>query len=254
METLEFDLPSALLNQLVELLDNMHSESLVQENLENVPEEQGVYQLFHKDELVYIGKTDSEAGLKNRLSRHCKKIKNRQNLDSKEVTFKAVRIYVFTAMDLETQLRDHYKNLQVGLKWQNSGFGSNDPGRNRDEGKPGTFDQQFPIDINFTFDNSLEVGKRSVLEALEDFKSKVPYVVRFERERTKNTREPNSDLRGNYVTISESIDTPKKLLDKVATVLGDDWQITVLPGYVIIYKESKNYCYKQQNDEPRFEL
>ena len=239
METLEFDLPSALLTQLVELLDSMPSESLAQGKLKEVPEEQGVYQLFLDENLVYIGKTDAEAGLKKRLSRHCEKIKNRAGLQPGIVKFKAVRIYVFTAMDLETQLIDHYKSTLGKLEWQNSGFGSNDPGRKRDSGKPGVFDSTFPIDIDLPFDAQLEPGTFSVSDALNSLKRIVPYVVRFER--VKKGQAPHTDLSAASITIHKGIDTPRKLLEEVKIALSADWQITALPGYVIIYKESNKY-------------
>lgn len=239
LETLEFDLPSALLTQLVKLLDSMPSASLAQGELNEVPEEQGVYQIFLDEKLVYIGKTDAEAGLKKRLSRHCEKIKNRVGLQSGVVRFKAVRIYVFAAMDLETQLIEHYKNSLGKLEWQNSGFGSNDPGRKRDSGKPGIFDSTFPIDIDLPFLSQLESGTVSVSEALNNLKRNVPYVVRFERAKTGQA--PHEDLTAAGITIHKGIDTPRRLLEEVKSALSADWQITVLPGYVIIYKESNKY-------------
>jgi hypothetical protein len=239
METLEFDLPSALLTQLVELFDSMPSESLAESKLNEVPEEQGVYQLFLDKKLVYIGKTDAEAGLKKRLSRHCEKIKNRFGLKPGMVKFKAVRIYVFTAMDLETQLIDHYKNALGKLDWQNSGFGSNDPGRKRDAGKPGIFDSTFQIDIDIPFNPQLVTGTISVADALNRLKRIVPYVVRFER--VKTGKAPHDDLLAASITICNGIDTPRKLLEEVKKAIGADWQITALPGYVIIYKESIKY-------------
>ena len=51
----EFDLPSALLEQLVQTFDAMEQGSLVPEVTARVPNAQGVYQLFHNQKLVYIG-------------------------------------------------------------------------------------------------------------------------------------------------------------------------------------------------------
>ena len=239
METLEFDLPAALLIQLVELLDQMPSERLLSKNLTKVPEEQGIYQLFLDEKLVYIGKTDSEAGLKKRLARHCEKSQNRKNLSPGLVKFKAVRIYVFTAMDLESQLISHYKGTYRELEWQNSGFGANDPGRERDSGKPGTFDSQYPVDIDIPFAVPPPMGTIFVSDALANLKRAVPYVIRFER--LSKGRAPHNDLADTSVTIDKSLDTPKKILQEIKRVLGDEWQITILPGYVIIYKERKVY-------------
>ena len=69
-------------------------------NLAPIPEEQGIYELFLDDgsgpRLVYVGKTDAEAGLLSRLTRHSKKIQHRIGLTPASVLFKAVRVFVFT--------------------------------------------------------------------------------------------------------------------------------------------------------------
>ena len=104
----EFDLSDALLTRLVQVLNGMEPTPLTAENAANIPGGQGVYQLFHNGTLVYIGKTDSEAGLPQRLARHVRSIQNRSNLNVADVSFNAVRIFVFTAMDLETLLIRSY--------------------------------------------------------------------------------------------------------------------------------------------------
>ncbi|MDG4280083.1 GIY-YIG nuclease family protein [Pseudomonas aeruginosa] len=82
---LEFDLPSALLAQLVDLFEHMTPGPLDEEAVLGVPEAQGVYQLFFNGELVYVGKTDADAGLRQRLLRHAKKIRSRRNLHQSQV-------------------------------------------------------------------------------------------------------------------------------------------------------------------------
>ncbi len=129
---LEFDLPGALLAQLVKTLDEVEAAPLLPEYVSNIPEQQGVYQLFHKTDssldLVYIGKTDADAGLAKRLQRHSRKIQHRRDLVVEDVFFKAVRVYVFTVADLETDLIKHYGGVKK-VPWNGSGFGSNDPGK-----------------------------------------------------------------------------------------------------------------------------
>ena len=145
----EFDLPVALLTNLVSVFSKMDGTPLLSTNITVIPEAQGVYQLSYQGSLAYIGKTDAEAGLRRRLDRHARTIQHRRNLDPSEVTFKAIRVFVFTAMDLESQLIKHY-NAVATVPWNNSGFGSNDPGRERDTTnlKPDGFDAQFPVDID----------------------------------------------------------------------------------------------------------
>src|SRR5688500_10412284 len=92
-----------------------------------VPNEQGVYQLLHNNDLVCLGNTDADSGLNASLKRLADKIQHRVGLDPALVRFKAIRLYVFTVMDLETEL------LKANRPpWNGKGFGSNDPGRERD--------------------------------------------------------------------------------------------------------------------------
>ena len=113
-EVFEFDLPGALLVQLTAKLDSMDSNVLSLDTAQRIPDKaQGVYQLLYDDVLVYIGKTDAEAGLGKRLYRHAKKVIHRLNLDPAGVRFKAVKISVFAAMDLETQLIKHYTRYKT---------------------------------------------------------------------------------------------------------------------------------------------
>jgi hypothetical protein len=100
----EFDLPEALLRGLVAKLDGLSAAPLTLDTVSAIANEQGVYQLFLGGDLVYIGKTDGEAGLCQRLTRRARKVMHRRNLDPATVSFKALRVFVFTAVDLESYL------------------------------------------------------------------------------------------------------------------------------------------------------
>jgi len=236
----EFDLPAALLRDLVDLLDSMGSALLNTANVDCIPEEQGVYQLFLDDALVYVGKTDSEAGLNRRLGRHANKIQQRRNLDPGRVGFKAVRIFVFTAVDLEQQLIRHYSCMRGALAWNNSGFGANDPGRERDTTtlKAGHFDLLYPIDIDVQLSALEAGGELSVAEVLTTLKAVVPYVIRFQNEGA-GSRKPHVDLVQNKIRMGGGARTARRVLELVREKLGNQWRVTVLPGYVIVYKETR---------------
>ncbi|WP_254966307.1 MULTISPECIES: GIY-YIG nuclease family protein [unclassified Cyanobium] len=203
-----------------------------------VPEEQGVYQLFKNGELVYIGKTDSEAGLAKRLDRHRRRVSARCNLNPSSISFKAVRVFVFTAMDLESALIKHYKNL-IDVAWQQSGFGSNDPGRERDttNWKDSHFDVMYPIDLSLELEIMADSSTLPVVDLLQCMKAKLPYVIRYQ----KSGRTAHPDLRNTQITLNKLVDSVDSFLLHVANALGPAWQITALPGYVIIYMESKEY-------------
>lgn len=232
----EFDLPAALLARLVELLDGMTSAPLNQAGLDGVPDAQGVYQLFHEGKLVYIGKTDSEAGLRRRLERHAAKILHRVGLAPELVTYKAVRIFVFTAIDLETQLIAHYASMG-GAAWNNSGFGANDPGRKRDHTKIKTtnFDALFPIDL----DRELKVDFddcATAAQALTRLKLSLPYNLRFEND-GQSPRRPHPDLVATPIELSGVKRTAREILTRVARALGAEWQVTALRSHLLLYKE-----------------
>lgn len=241
-EELEFDLPSALLGQLVKLFEEMPEGSLDASIVQEVEDAQGVYQLFLNGELVYIGKTDGQAGLRTRLLRHANRIRSRRNLDPNVIGFKAVRIYVFTAMDLEELLIGHYKKSHTPPVWNHSGFGANDPGRNRDHTalKDGHFDIKYPIDLDLVVELRVSNGVATAADVLTQLKSQLDYNIRFEGV-SKKSKTPHPELESALVQLPENSGTVHNILRKVKSALGPEWQITALLGYVIVYREKVTY-------------
>jgi len=244
----EFDLPRALKAELIGLLDAMETGPLQPAVTTEVPEAQGVYQLFYEGALVYVGKTDAEAGLRTRLARHARKILHRPTLTG-AVRFKAVRIMVFTAMDLETQLIKHYRALNNGAAvWNGSGFGSNDPGREREttNRQPEGFDDQHPINIDI-LGEYLTPGTVTVAAALAALKAALPYTLRYETLRNERGRaqrgQPHADLLAASVTIPPTPHTVRGLMQTIRNELGVDWQATAFASHVILYKENRPYQY-----------
>lgn len=241
-EELEFDLPSALLSQLVKLFEEMPEGPLDAATVQGIDDAQGVYQLFFNGTLVYIGKTDAQAGLRARLLRHAVRIRSRRNLAHDTIGFKAVRVFVFTAMDLEELLIKYYKASPTPPIWNLSGFGSNDPGRNRDHTvlKEGHFDKNYPIDLDLIVELNIKDGSASAADILTQLKGQLDYNIRFEGE-TPKSKSPHPNLVAATVHLPNSSDTVLNILRRVKTALGAEWQITALPGYVIAYRETTKY-------------
>lgn len=233
----EFDLPGALLIRLISELDRVVPALLCSDNLLEIPEQQGVYQLFLDGRLVYVGKTDAEAGLRRRLTRHARKIMHRKNLQPSQVTFKAVRIYVFTAMDLEADLIRHYGGVK-NIAWNGSGFGSNDPGRERDTTniKPENYDAKFPIDITREIDFSIFEGEAAA-SAFARLRDSLPFTFRYQSS-GGNSRKPHPDLTGTMVDALCGPMSPKDAISHIVARLPVKWQATLLLGYIILYKEA----------------
>jgi len=238
-EELEFDLAGALRERLIEMFVDMTAAPLTAEVVSGiVANEQGVYQLFHEGQLVYIGKTDAEAGLRARLNRHSLKILNRVGLVPDDVSFKAIRLFVFTVMDLETEL------LKAGRPaWNGGGFGSNDPGRERDTTgiKVTNFDALYPLDINRGVQITIAPGTPvSAEEALVAIQRSVPWKLRRQNLGGKS-RKPHPDLAATMVKLSSPQGSPWELLSEVVRQLPAHWQATALKSHVILYKERKDY-------------
>lgn len=234
----EFDLPGALLTHLLKAFDNLQPAPLTDESLECVQDAQGIYQIWYRNDVVYIGKTDADAGLKNRLSRHARKIQHRHDLDPCEIYFKAVRIYVFTAMDLETGLIKYYTR-KGGELWNNGGFGANDPGHKRDNTRPSRWDIQFPINVDFKLVEDFSDAKTAA-EVLTRLKNVLPYTFRFETQpHTRNLA--HTDLIATKINLPSGPLTARQILKSLVSQLSPGWQATVLSFGVILYKEENHY-------------
>lgn len=229
----EFDLPDALLTHLIRVLDGLEIAPLTLDSVSSVPEAQGVYQLFLDGELVYIGKTDAEAGLRNRLNRHATKIQHRLNLDPARISFRAVRIFVFTAIDLETQLIRHYTG--GGTRWNNRGFGANDPGRRRDRTRirSSNFDAMYPIDIDRPLDIDF-TSARNAGQVVVRLKQALPYTFRYETE----GRRPASELTDTSLVIKADARSARDVLIALVAQLPEGWQATSFMHQLILYRET----------------
>jgi hypothetical protein len=128
----DFDLDRGIRTQVVEKLE---SSPLLPLAKSVGPALSGIYALYFKDRLVYIGKatkemTKSGRSLRSRLNEHVGKIAGRQNISLEEMQCRYLTFdsewWVFAA---EFALMVHYEP-----EWNGSGFGSKTPG----VGRPGT--------------------------------------------------------------------------------------------------------------------
>lgn len=128
----DFDLDRGIREQVVEKLEA--SPPLPLERATG-PQASGVYALYLRGELVYIGKaskgtTKSGRTLRARLNEHVGKIAGRQNISLSDMECRYLTFdsewWVFAA---EFALITHYKP-----EWNGSGYGSKTPG----VGRPGT--------------------------------------------------------------------------------------------------------------------
>ena len=139
----EFDLDRGIRLQVVEKLEQCELVPLCK----GVgPSSSGIYALYFKGTLVYIGKasrgtTKSKRTLRARINEHVSKVSGRKNITLADMHCRYLTFssewWVFAA---EFALISHYKP-----EWNESGFGSKNPGA----GRPGTarvsqWNEKFP--------------------------------------------------------------------------------------------------------------
>lgn len=236
------------MTQIIPALDTMSSAPLTSTNALQLPDAQGVYLLMYDGQIRYVGKTDAEAGLRTRMARHARKFEQRLNVRPEDVSFKAAQILVLTAMDIETKVIAHY-----GSEWNGSGFGSNDPGRERETtDKPDQgFDAQFPIDIDMPLE-ILPSGAMSVHEALMALKIALPYTLRYEVKLPPGRKKvgshdfrtnPHPDMRASTVMIPGGPMTVRATLQRIVAALPRGWQATYFVSHLILYRETRAYLH-----------
>ena len=138
-----FDLDRAVFAQITEALEASPTYPLVKSA---GPAESGIYALYYKSQLVYIGKASKETTksgrtLRQRLNEHVGKISKHQNITLAEMTFR----YLTFDSEWWAFAAEHALISRIQPEWNYSGFGSKTPG----SGRPGTsrvsvWDSQFP--------------------------------------------------------------------------------------------------------------
>lgn len=227
----------ALADQMAGALDSLTPGPLTNEALAALAPRPGVYQLYHQSTLVYVGKADQS--LPQRLERHRFKLGGRMNIALADVTFTC--LYVDEDLDAlapEKMLIDRFKS-EGSAPWNFNGFGNNDPGQQRDTTrvKPDHFDARYPANLDVVVDR-IEPGRHAAGELVSVMKAALPYLFRY----ATTGKRPHRDLAAAPVVIEP--DREPFTVDYLFAALADvlpGWQITALPGYVIMYPESRDY-------------
>ena len=247
----ELNIENVLRTQMPNYFDEIAQAPLIQANVLALPEKaKGAYMLLHRDTPVYAGKTDSRHGFRDRLLRHWHTLQYRKKLDIADMSFKAVRIMVFSNFDVETILIEEMrKRSKEYLQWNDSGFGSNDPGHNRENQETAKFDDDYPIDIDHPLENVVQAGKYNLRDLLVQAKHRLPFLLRYETdEKSRNGKKViyerhtigHADQRTVEVQIPSDTPTMRELMTIAVRALPG-WRFTVFPGRVIFYRGHEDY-------------
>jgi hypothetical protein len=229
----------ALGDQLADAMTTLTPIPLTAENVRTLETRGGVYQLYKDHELVYIGKADRS--LVDRVGNHRRKISGRLGITLDQMTFTG--IYVdedLSAVAPETLLINRHRG-QGRVPWNFNGFGNKDPGRERDTSKveAAHFDSQYPANLDYIC-SSIHQGSHIVGNLLAALKTELPYVLRFQDGNKRGAVQP-SEYWITAVMVGAGNPTADSLFELLAAAMPG-WQITALPGYVIMYRESRRYA------------
>ncbi|MFE6783807.1 Eco29kI family restriction endonuclease [Streptomyces sp. NPDC057680] len=232
----KLSITKALGDQLSAALMDLRPAPLTMENIQLLRPLPGVYQLYKGEELVYVGKADTS--LPQRIEKHFRKISGRRNISLAEMAFTC--LYVdedFGAVAPERLLINKHRG-QGEVPWNYNGFGNNDPGKRRDttEVDADHFDRAYPIDLEYKCAELWQFvsgsGTVSLADLLSATKRALPYVFRYQA---------SSAFEAIHVAESYECATADEILRTVASHLPDMWQITALPGYLIMYPKVEEY-------------
>lgn len=229
----DLDIATAVSDQLSAFLTTLKPAALSDAAARSaLPLGGGVYQLYLGQVPVYVGKA---ARLRQRLVQHASDLDGREGLSSDTVGFVAAELSPnwapFGAEDILLR--------RERLAWQNSGFGANDPGRNRDHStiEEDHWDMKYPVrlDIACPF---IEARPYTIPELLRQLKRGLPFLFRYEGA----VREV---FKGHTVSLEREQMSFWEILQRVLDAMPG-WQATALPGYVILYHEVAEYAHARR--------
>jgi hypothetical protein len=238
-----FDLMGPLISQIDACFNApaLVAEPLAPAQLQFVEATPGLYQLFHLGQRVYVGKADRD--LHGRLDGHYRKIAARMNINVSDMTFLGLYMEAtWLPVGAENGLIELYDGPKTKpvvhlLPWNNNGFGINDPGKERDTTtfKATHFDVLYPANLDLVVPG-LAAGTYAIDDLLRRVKNALPYVFRFEDQYARH-----ADYVAHQAHLPQVQPTARNVFDALKAGLPPGWQITALPGYVVMYKSVRSF-------------
>lgn len=221
----------ALADQLATSIERLTPQPLTEVALSGLEGRPGVYQLYLSGDLVYVGKASRD--LPRRLRKHLRKLSGRTNISLDDVGF--ICLYVDEDLEAsapEKMLIARYRSAG-DVPWNTNGFGNNDPGKQRDRSlvKTNHFDALYPINLEVEILLAPHTAKYSTDDYLRRLKEKLPFNLRYENKDADAVQ----TLRETSVCDPGGPRSVRSHLQSAFAALPSGWQLTILPGYVILY-------------------
>ena len=238
----EFDIATPLFHQLSSDFDLLTPLPLEESNLNAVEERPGIYGLHYGDRVVYIGKADDSARV--RLEKHYRQLQGRVGISPSDVSFRCLHFaHTWDAFKPESHMIS-----RSSPSWNSRGFGPNDPGRRRDKTRlaDNHWHVLYPVDPEYPCLDILS-GFYDTLELLRLVCRNAPYWIRFQGNRNGETDEERRCYEQAHADFSASkeinvyetgMSVRNLLLLAVQSLPApDEWQLTLLPSHLLLYRE-----------------
>ena len=238
----EFDVATPLFQQMGSDFDLLAPIPLQDLDLESVEERPGIYGLHHNGSVVYIGKADDSA--RSRLEKHRRQLQGRAGISPSEISFRCLHFaHTWDAFKPESHMISLYSP-----SWNSRGFGPNDPGRRRDKTRLADthWHVLYPVDPEYPC-LGIPEGTYDVLELLRLVCKCSPYWIRFQGNRNGDTDEERRSYEQAHedfsasreIVIQENGMSVRSLLLLAVQSLPvpDEWQLTLLPSHILLYRE-----------------
>jgi hypothetical protein len=161
-------------------------------------------------------------------------LRGRQKIRIEEVRFRCLVLHGnWSTSANENLLIAHYK-AKGQSKWNGSGFGPKDVGRERDGTEPNWFDREYPINADYRCEDIPD--RVTLVELLQTLKRLLPYTFRYEIPGTDSAKPLN---------LEGVARTARNLISETVTALGPEWQATIFVSHIILYKERRDYKHGQ---------
>jgi hypothetical protein len=203
------------------------------------PRRTGVYRLRYEGRPIYAGK--AKTSLLERLRNHYRHMGGRHGLDRAlaECTFVVLPPPWDVRTNEEGLINYYREHGEASWNVDLYGFGSNDPGRNRDRSRPSNYHQDHPARRDYQI--SVPSGNYTVEQVLKRVKRQTPYLVRYQTERLGDEPDWEEGL-ARPVTLNSSYSgTIEDFLVRLCREYLWEWQLTYLPLGYILYKERYDY-------------
>ena len=193
---------------------------------------QGVYVLYYNALPMYIGKADD---IHKRLSEHYTKLSGRMNIDLNFVGYKA--LYLDASMSTAANERliiSIYESHHTHQMWNGGGFGAKDPGGNRDNTEPGSFDVTHPIIQNYGLSSVLD--RETIGSLFAKMKTELPFVFRYQ--------DLAPALSQRTIDLSVTPKTAIDLFQAAMKLFPGGWQGAVISYGMVAYNNAGRVTYR----------